>query len=155
MATNAVDRNTNSSAVFKLTFAAGAETHGATTPFLCSNITGWPGANNDTLAQIMSSYWISFAQTYDPNPARIADAPYWPSYVSNGEGSAAIGESVGFDTLAVTYTTIGPAPDPDASVKCDFFAKNQYQVSLVRDGCPSWPYADSQDRYRIRSRRRV
>ncbi len=128
MATNAVDRNTNSSAVFKLTFAAGSELHGATSTFLASNITGFPSANNATLAQIMASYWISFATTYDPNPARVASAPFWPSYVSNGAGSAAVGESVGFDTLAVTYTTIAPAADPDVGAKCDFFYAHQYQV---------------------------
>ncbi|KAK0255618.1 hypothetical protein B0A54_10937 [Friedmanniomyces endolithicus] len=128
MATNAVDRNTNSSAVFKLTFAAGSELHGATSTFLASNITGFPSANNATLAQIMASYWISFATTYDPNPARVASAPFWPSYVSGGAGSAAVGESVGFDTLAVTYTTIGPVADPDVGAKCDFFYAHQYQV---------------------------
>ncbi|KAK5694361.1 hypothetical protein LTR17_024880 [Elasticomyces elasticus] len=128
MATNAVDRNTNSSAVFKLTFAAGSQTHGATTNFLASNVTGFPSANNHTLAEIMSSYWISFAETYDPNPARSSNAPFWPSYMSNGTGVAAGGESVGFDTLAVTYTTIEPATDPDASAKCDFFYAHQYQV---------------------------
>ncbi|KAK1079511.1 hypothetical protein LTR33_006324 [Friedmanniomyces endolithicus] len=128
MATNAVDRNTNSSAVFKLTFAAGSELHGATSTFLASNITGFPSANNATLAQIMASYWISFATTYDPNPARVASAPFWPSNVSNGAGSAAVGESVGFDTLAVTYTTIAPAADPDVGAKCDFFYAHQYQV---------------------------
>ncbi|KAK1811512.1 hypothetical protein LTR12_014110 [Friedmanniomyces endolithicus] len=128
MATNAVDRNTNSSAVFKLTFAAGSELHGATSTFLASNVTGFPSANNATLAQIMASYWISFATTYDPNPARVASAPFWPSYVSNGAGSAAVGESVGFDTLAVTYTTIAPAADPDVGAKCDFFYAHQYQV---------------------------
>ena len=128
MATNAVDRNTNSSAVFKLTFAAGSELHGATAAFLASNLTGFPTVNNNTLAQIMTSYWISFATTYDPNPVRTASAPFWPAYLSNGNGSAAIGESVGFDTLAVTYTTIEPATDPDASAKCDFFYAHQYQV---------------------------
>ena len=128
MATNAVDRNANSSAIFKLTFAAGSELHGATTAFLASNVTGFPTANNNTLAQIMSSYWISFATTYDPNPVRTASAPFWPSYLSNGTGSAASGESVGFETLAVTYTTIEPATDQDASAKCDFFYSHQYQV---------------------------
>ena len=57
MATNAVDRNSNGSAVFKLTFAAGSELHGATSAFLASNVTGFPGANNATLAEIMTSYW--------------------------------------------------------------------------------------------------
>lgn len=95
--------------------------------FLASNITGWPGANNQTLAKIMSSYWISFAVTQDPNELRVSNAPYWPSYVSAGNGTAANGESVGFDTLAVTYTTVGPASDPDASAKCDFFGMSRIQ----------------------------
>jgi len=59
---------------------------------------------------------------------RAASAPYWPSYISNGNGTVANGESVGFDTLAVTYTTIGPAPDADVSAKCDFFANKGYTV---------------------------
>ncbi|KAK5127226.1 hypothetical protein LTR85_008588 [Meristemomyces frigidus] len=127
MATNAVDRNTNTSAVFKLTFAAGSEVHGSTTPFLAAGV-GWPAANNHTLAEIMTSYWISFAVTQDPNPMRVANAPFWPSYVSGGEGTAAEGESVGFDTLAVTYTTISPQQDPDASARCDFWNGHGYQV---------------------------
>ena len=157
MATNAVDRNTNSSAVFKLTFAAGTELHGATSNFLTSNVTGFPTANNHTLAEIMTSYWsvlqlhisvwmmvtmhlltstliityrISFAVTHDPNEMRTADAPYWPSYISNGNGTVANGESVGFDTLAITYTTIETQPDADASAKCDFFA-NKGTFSMV------------------------
>lgn len=128
MAFNAVDRNTNRSAVFKLTFAAGSELHGATSPFLASNETGFPGANNHTLAEIMSSYWISFAVTGDPNPLRNSNATYWPSYTANGTGNAANGESVGFETLAVTYTTVEPAPDPDARVQCEFFGAHGYVV---------------------------
>lgn len=128
MAFNAVERNTNRSAVWKLTFAAGTELHGSTAAFLTSNTTDFPEANNQTLAEIMTSYWISFAVAGDPNPARSTNAPYWPSYMSDGNGSAAIGESVGFDTLAVTYTTISPAPDPDANEKCEFFGAHGYDV---------------------------
>ena len=129
MAFNAVERNMNSSAVFKLTFAAGSELHGATTVFLASNTTGWPDANNHTLAEIMSSYWISFAVTGDPNPMRTSNAAFWPSYVSDGNGTVANGESVGFDTLAVTYTTIEPKPDPDASAQCDVSSISDLQTS--------------------------
>lgn len=128
MASAATDRNTNSSAVFKLTFAAGTELHGSTTPFLASNYTGFPAANNHTLAEIMSSYWISFTVTHDPNELRIADAPYWPSYISGGNGTTANGESEGFTVNAVTYTTISPAEDADAGAKCDFFGSNGYVV---------------------------
>ena len=129
MAFNAVERNTNSSAVFKLTFAAGTEEHGATAPFLTSDVIGWPEANNQTLAAIMTSYWISFAVTGDPNPMRASDATYWPPYTSDGDGTVANGESVGFETLAVTYTTIEPAPDPDTREQCEFFGAHGYDVT--------------------------
>lgn len=128
MASHAADRNANASAVFKLTFAAGSQLHGATTPFLFANSTDWPQANNRSLAQIMSSYWISFAVTHDPNEMRAPGAPYWPSYIAGGNGTAANGESVGFTTLAVTYNSISPQPDPDASARCDFFGNNGYVV---------------------------
>ena len=127
MASHAVDANRNSSAVFKLTFAAGSELHGATTVFLAANAT-WPQANNHTLAEIMTSYWVSFAITQDPNELRVADAPYWPSYLSGGNGTVANGESVGFNTLAVTYNSIAPAKDADAGEKCEFFGNNGYVV---------------------------
>ena len=128
MAFNGVERNGNSSAVFKLTFAAGSELHGSTVDFLAANETGWPAANNQTIAEIMSSYWISFAVTGDPNPMRTAEAAYWPSYASGGDGNVANGESVGFETLAVTYTTISPRQDPDASERCEFFGAHGYTL---------------------------
>ncbi|EMC93600.1 hypothetical protein BAUCODRAFT_142062 [Baudoinia panamericana UAMH 10762] len=128
MATNAVDRNSNSSAVFKLIFAAGNELHAATSAFLLSNVIGFPAANNQTLATIMASYWISFTVTHDPNPLRAANAPFWPSYMSMGAGNVSNGQSVGFDTLSITYTTISPETDPDASAQCDFFGNHGYQV---------------------------
>lgn len=123
-----MEKNSNRSAVFKLTFAAGAETHASTWAFLASSSLGWPLSNNETLAEIMTSYWISFAVTHDPNPLRKSDAAYWPSYQSGGDGTAANGESVGFETLAVTYTTIAPAPDPDAREQCEFFGAHGYDV---------------------------
>lgn len=128
MASRAVDHNSNSSAVFKLTFAAGSEVHASTAPFLASNSTNWADANNQTLAAIMTSYWSSFAQTYDPNPYRDERAPYWPSYISGGDGSVANGESVGFTVQAVTYNSISPGEDPDADAKCEFFGNNGYTV---------------------------
>ena len=76
----------------------------------------------------MTSYWISFAVTGDPNPLRLSSAAYWPSYINGGDGSIASGESVGFETLAVTYTTVGPAPDPDAREQCEFFGAHGYDV---------------------------
>ncbi|KAK4998932.1 hypothetical protein LTR66_001922 [Elasticomyces elasticus] len=128
MATAFTDQAYNASAVFKLTFAAGAQLHAATRPFLNSNTIGWPSANNQTLAQIMSSYWISFVVTKDPNPLKAPNAPSWPSYMSGGKGTAADGESVGFNTLSVTYNSIVVRGDPDASAKCDFFSSQGYAV---------------------------
>jgi hypothetical protein len=121
MATAAVDHSNNASAVFKLIFAAGSQLHGATAPFLASTVTGFPLANNATIAEIMSSYWISFVVTHDPNPLRSSNAPVWPSYISGGEGTFEDGEGVGFDTLQITYKSIGAVGDTDASAKCDFF----------------------------------
>lgn len=136
MATAAVDHGSNSTAVWKLIFSAGSQLHGATSPFLASNTTGWPGANNHTIAEIMSSYWISFAVTGDPNgmvtgmPNNMItfSPPYWPSYASGGAGNVTNGESVGFDTLSVTYTTIVVEDDPDASARCDFFSSKGRSV---------------------------
>lgn len=149
MAFNAVERNSNRSAVWKLVFYAGSELHGATGSFLAANETGFPAANNHTLAEIMyvlhyyqnkwtsltrtktfrSSYWISFAVTGDPNPMRVADAPYWESYMSDGNGTVSNGESVGFQTNYVTYTTISPRFDPDVNEKCEFFGAHGYDVT--------------------------
>lgn len=128
MATSAIDYLGNSSAVFKMVFDAGSQLHGATQPFLCSNVTDWPNANNQTLAEIMTSYWISFATTMDPNPLRIAEAPFWPSYISGGDGTTAEGESVGFTIQNVTYGGIAAVDDTDAKVQCEFFLNKGFTL---------------------------
>ncbi|ROW07763.1 hypothetical protein VMCG_03431 [Cytospora schulzeri] len=128
IATSAVDHISNSSAVFKLVFHAGSQLHDATAAFLNSNVTGWPSANNQTIAAIITSYWISFATTTDPNPLRVPEAPYWPSYTAGGAGSAAEGESVGFEVLDVTYGGIEAVEDPDASEQCEFFLNKGYTL---------------------------
>jgi len=117
----------NNSAVFKLVFAAGSQLHAATAPFLNSATTTLSG-NNATLARIMTSYWISFAVTHDPNPLRSSDAPFWPSYSAGGPGNVASGQSVAFIVLAVTYNSISTVGDPEASVQCEFFGSRGYQV---------------------------
>jgi Carboxylesterase family len=129
MAASMSDRNYNSSAVFKLIFAAGDEIHGATAPFLTSSDINSPGSNNRTLTEIMTSYWISFAVTGDPNPLRSAKATFWPSYISGGAGNSSNGEGVGFDVLSVTYTTVSSEHDSDAKPQCDFFSSQGYIVS--------------------------
>jgi len=125
MASGAVDHNSNSSAVFKMLFYAGSELHGASSPFLFGPTPEFEVAlfglpNNVTIAQILQSYYISFAITTDPNPLRLPDAVFWPSYESGG--ALVPGEEVGFTVLDITYTTIGPKPDPDAGPQCDFFS---------------------------------
>lgn len=129
MATAFTDQAYNASAVFKLIFAAGTEIHGSTGPFLTSKQINFPDANNATLADIMSSYWISFAATHDPNPLRDPRAPFWPSYSSGGNGSAADGQSVGFSVLQVNYNSIDVQGDPDNSAACSFFDSQDRVVS--------------------------
>lgn len=128
MASRAVDHNSNSSAVYKLTFDAGTQLHGATLPFIFNTDIDWAGVNNVTLARIMTSYFISFTITHDPNTLKIAEAPQFPSYISGGAGNASYGESVGFNTLAVTYASINTQQDPDAREHCEFFGNNGYVV---------------------------
>lgn len=60
---------------------------------------------------------------------RASDAPYWSSYASGGDGTVANEESGGLETLAVTYATIKPAPDPDARVQCEFCSAHGYDVT--------------------------
>lgn len=126
MGFNAVERNSNR--IWKMVFIAGTQLHGATRDFLNSATTEFSSANNQTLAEIMTSYWISFAVTGDPNTMRVADAPFWAGYASGGNGTEANGESVGFNVQSVTYTSIGPAPDPDASEQCEFFGANGFKI---------------------------
>lgn len=129
MATGAVDNNSNGSAVFKMVFFAGSELHGASGAFLFSNVTGYPAANNLTIAEILTSYYVSFAVTLDPNTLKSANAPLWPPYISGGAGNSANGENVGFTVQEFTYKTIGPVPDPDAAPQCDFFSSRGLAVA--------------------------
>ena len=121
MAKAQTDRGYNGSAVWKMRFDAGSQVHGATGPFIYDINLGRPGANNQTLADIMTWYWISFVIYNDPNPLRAADAPFWPSYSAGGQDG-----SVGFSTLAVTYTDIEVEPDQQNSAKCDFLDAEGY-----------------------------
>lgn len=129
MASAMNDRNYNASAVFKLVFSAGTELHGATAPFLTPGPSVIGRANNQTITEILSSYWISFVVTGDPNPLRSQAAPFWPSYGSGGPGSIKDGESVGFSILSITYTTVVVDKDPDAGPQCDFFSSQGYQIA--------------------------
>jgi hypothetical protein len=121
MAKGQTDHSYNGSAVWKMRFDAGTQVHGATGRFLYDINLTMPGANNQTLAEIMTWYWISFIVHNDPNPLRVPDAPFWPSY-SGGQ----VGDKVEFNTLAVTYTDIEVEPDQQNSAKCDFFDAEGY-----------------------------
>jgi hypothetical protein len=129
MASSAVDNNSNKSAVYKMIFTAGNQLHGASVPFLYSPYTNYPGANNATIAEILTSYYVSFAVTGDPNIMRSSNAAFWPSYISGGEGTAENGEGVGFTVLDITYTSIVTGVDPDLSPQCDFFAGHGLTVA--------------------------
>ena len=122
MASAAVDHNSNKAAVYKMIFSAGTELHGASGPFLYSPYTNYPGANNATIAEILTSYYVSFAVTGDPNIMRSPKAVFWPSYITGGKGTVEDGEGVGFTVLDITYSSIVPGVDPDVSPQCDFFA---------------------------------
>jgi hypothetical protein len=132
VATAAVDRNSNSSAVFKMWFGAGSIFHGASGPFLYSNTTTLPSSlavhPNSTLSTILVSYFISFALTMDPNILRAPGAPFWPSYASGGAGNVAKGESIGFTVLNITDTAITTSKDGDVSAQCDFWSSHGLDV---------------------------
>ncbi|OCK73895.1 alpha/beta-hydrolase [Lepidopterella palustris CBS 459.81] len=130
MATAMTDRSPNRTSVFKLIAAIGTEIHGSLLPFMASTEPGFPTAPNSTLAQILTSYWISFAVTGDPNPLRKSDAPFWTSYFSGGDVAAVgvEGEAEGFGVLSVNYTEIGTIQDVDASAQCDFFSGQGWVV---------------------------
>jgi len=128
MATAMIDHSPDRSSVYKLVFSAGSQLHGATAAFLASSVTGFPRANNATVAKIMSSYWISFVVAGNPNSLRADDAPMWPSYINGGGGTVENGEGVGFDTLSITYSSIDVVGDPDASAQCDFFSSRGWTL---------------------------
>ncbi|KAL2821669.1 Alpha/Beta hydrolase protein [Aspergillus granulosus] len=107
--------------VYKLSFAAGAQTHGAIIPF--TETTALNGtANNVTLASIMRNWYISFATDLDPNAASYTNVekPYWPTYMNAQNGN--------FSVISVTDTTISVVEDQDASAKCDYLHSQSYVV---------------------------
>jgi hypothetical protein len=128
VASAAIERNKNSSAVFKMLFDAGLKVHGASAPYLFSNTTTLPAGTNATIAGILSSYYISFITSLDPNVKRRKDAIFWPSYSSGG--NATLGETVGFTILEITDTKVEATIDADVGARCDFW------------GCQGWEVGD-------------
>ena len=123
---------------WKLIFDAGTQLHGADSPYLwgfksskpshvfrnlLQPLTSLiPAADNVTIANSMKDWYLGFVLNLDPNSISNSGTPkpYWPQYqVSNGTN---------FTVMDVNYTMIGINPDPDASVRCDFFHGQSYVV---------------------------
>lgn len=129
VASAAIDRNRNSSAVFKMLFNAGTKVHGASAPFLFSNDTTMPANSiNGTIADILSSYYISFITTLDPNTRRHQDAIFWPSYNSGATETVGCEEPVGFTILEITDNLIATGTDPDVGPECDFWSAHGLDI---------------------------
>jgi para-nitrobenzyl esterase len=76
-------------------------THVAEIPYMFDNLappTPWTGIDRQ-LADTMSSYWVNFARTGDPNGAGL---PAWPAYLDATSGKAQIlGETVHTESATV------------------------------------------------------
>ena len=130
VASAAIDRNSNSSAVFKMLFNAGTKVHGASAPFLFSNDTTPPaGPMNAKISEIISSYYISFITTLDPNTRRQQDAIFWPSYWSGTNETQDSDEPKGFRILEITDNSIMISTDSDVGPECDFWGAHGLDIS--------------------------
>ena len=112
-----------STPLYKVLFATGRKAHGGTLPFLCSTEPGFPEAANQTLAKIMSDYWISFITTGDPNALKSEVAPVWEGYGAVDEDGFA-----GMNTLVVGDQEVVVQRDGDASARCEFWG-NQAEIA--------------------------
>ena len=94
--------------------------HGAEIPYVLD----WPNGSQGTrvswtdadrrLAELVSSYWVNFAGTGDPNGTGL---PSWPAYSPADERAFAIGP------------TIGPVPIPNAAA-LDLFETSRERARL-------------------------
>jgi len=117
--------STNGSAVFKLINNIGTGLHGSVTGYIFSDVAGqFPGASNQTVASILSTWYLSFILTKDPNTLPNPGAPFWPSYFPNSNGE--------FTIMLVNDTSIAATPDAqwDASYGCEFWGSYQ---NIVRN----------------------
>ncbi|RYP71489.1 hypothetical protein DL771_004744 [Monosporascus sp. 5C6A] len=120
---------------FKMVFNASFQLHGATAPYLYSDIINADGSftgtgiyidGNATLADIMRSYFISFTITQDPNKSTSgwAQIPSWQQYRSDEPNVLYVGKS-----------EIQTVSDPDRSNKCLFL---QLGRELNPEEWPQW-----------------
>jgi len=109
-------------------FNAGSKVHGASAPYLSSNNTIFPAGTNATIADILSSYYISFITTLDPNVRRHPDAIFWPSYSSGTNMTVGSGQEVGFTVLEFTDDLVITTVDADAGGRCDFWGSQGFEI---------------------------
>lgn len=100
---------------YKMRFAAGYESHGATSLFLLGSS---DSSGNPTLANQMKDYFVSFITNLDPNAVATVSKPSWPQYQSDS-----------YQVLDVEQLSISTEVDPDAGAQCRFF---QAQADVVR-----------------------
>jgi hypothetical protein len=109
-------------------FNAGTRVHGASAPYLFSNVTSLPTGTNATIADIISSYYISFITTVDPNVQRHKDAIFWPSYSSGNGVNTSYAQEIGFVVLEFTDDSVVTTIDADVGARCDFWGNQGFEV---------------------------
>jgi carboxylesterase type B len=98
--------------VDKMSFEAGTQLHGATTPYLisASDASGNGGA---ALASQMKKWFLSFVTDGNPNVRSNAFEIFWPTY-SRGKRVLNVDRS----------SAVNVVRDQDATRRCDFFFDN-------------------------------
>jgi hypothetical protein len=109
-------------------FNAGSRVHDASAPYLFSNSTSLPTGTNATIADIISSYYISFIIALDPNMQRHKDAIFWPSYSSGQSVNTSSVQEVGFTVLEFTDDSVVTTFDADVGARCDFWGSQGFEV---------------------------
>jgi carboxylesterase type B len=99
--------------IWKLECAAGVYVHAASSVFVLAEAAE---SGNATLSNIMRSWYLNFVTDLDPN---TAGGLQWPEY---GTGNGAV--------MIVTDDGVRVQSDPDASMRCEFFAEN---ANVVRN----------------------